>query len=160
MDSIRNKLVPYMDRLWRKLSRNVPPKVHVWQHLLEDLERFRGLKYHQESKIEVAHQVGKDTDQRFRSLAGSVERKIKCAMKYQANLSDPKTKAKQAEVHAIRARKTGEKSKQAKQQKLEAAKRNKTSHIASILDLPEIQGNFPSLLELTVIDRCGAATDG
>ena len=78
-------------------------------------------------------------------------------MKYQANLSDPKTKAKQAEVHALRARKVGEKSKQSKQQKLDAAKRNKTIHIESILILPEIEDDFPSLLELTVIDRVDAA---
>ena len=44
-----------MDRLWRKLSHNVPPKVHAWQHLKQDLTRLRGMKYHQETPVERVH---------------------------------------------------------------------------------------------------------
>ena len=63
----------YLDRLWRKLSRNVPPKVHVWQHLIHDLDKLRGMKSHQEAKLESAHQDGVKTDLRFRAMAGSLD---------------------------------------------------------------------------------------
>ena len=48
---------------------NVPPKVHMWQHLIDDLERTRGMLKLQESKIEVAHQDGRKADLRFRAMA-------------------------------------------------------------------------------------------
>ena len=153
MDSIRTKLVPAMDRLWRKLNKNVPPKVHAWQHLVHYLEALRGMKYHQESKIEVAHRIGKETELQFRSLAGSIKKKIKCALKYQANLMDEATKARQEEVKVSRARNLGEKSKATKAAKAEAAKKQKQADVNAVLNLPEIDGDFPSVLELTVRDR-------
>jgi len=153
MHAIKSKLVPYMDRLWRKLSRNVQPKVHAWQHLVQDLDRLRGMKHHQEAKIEIAHQIGKRTELRFRALAGSIDKKIKCAMKYQANLHDPATRAMQELVRVERSRKLGEKTKARNQLKEADSKRRKHEHLESILTLPEILEDFPSLLELTVRDR-------
>lgn len=50
MDNVR-KLVGMLDRLWRRLLTTVRPKAHAWHHLVQDLERFRGLKHNQESKI-------------------------------------------------------------------------------------------------------------
>jgi hypothetical protein len=147
------KLGIFIDNLWRKLSRNVPPKVHTWQHLIEDLGRLRGMKSHQEAKLETAHQDGVKTDMRFRSLAGSIDKKIKCSVKYQANMTDPATKAKQEEVKASRARKLGAKSKADRQAKENEMKRQKQSHKTSILSLPEITDELPSMLELTVIDQ-------
>ena len=149
-----NALVVKMDRLWRKLSKNTPPKVHAWQHLASDLDRFRGLKYHNESKIEVSHQIGRQTELRFRSMAGSVEKKIKAASKFQANLQDPAMKARQQEINIKRSRNFGTKAKAAKQTKNAETKRAKLNHLQSIILLPEITDSFPSMLELlTVIDR-------
>jgi len=158
MHAIKTKLVPYMDRLWRKLSRNVQPKVHAWQHLVQDLDRLRGMKHHQEAKIEIAHQIGKRTELRFRALAGSIDKKIKCAMKHQANLDDPATRAMQEVVRISRARKLGEKTKARNQLKYEDSKRVKLDHLNSALALPEIEEDFPSLLELTITDRQAEAT--
>jgi hypothetical protein len=147
MDWIR-QLVPKMERLWRKISKNMPPKVHAWHHLVEDLDRLRGMKYHQESKIEVAHQTGKKTDLRFRAMAGSIQKKIKCTTKYQANISDPKVLAKQAEIREKAARKY-----RSNRPAIDSSKRRKSDDIKAIIDLPEIAGDFPNMLELTVIDR-------
>ena len=146
-------LVPRMDRLWRKLAKNTPPKVHMWRHLVEDLERLRGMKYHNESKVEVAHQIGRQTESRFRAMAGSVKRKIKAAMQFQANLADPATKAKIAHIRAARSRQFGDKTKEARQQKKEAAKRLKQDDILAVLNLPEIEDTLLGVLDLTIIDR-------
>ena len=111
------------------------------------------MKHHQESKIEVAHQVGVRTDLRFRAMAGSLQRKIECSMQFQANLQDPATKAAQEEVRQARARKLGEKSKRAQLERKDKAKKAKQDHIASILELPEIEGDFPCNLDLTIADK-------
>ena len=137
----------------KKTHTHTPPKVHAWQHLVLDLDRFRGLKYHNESKIEVSHQVGRQTELRFRAMAGSVEKKIKAASRFQANLQDPAMKARQQEIQQKRSRKFGTKATQAKQAREAQTKRSKLSHIQSILLLPEITESFPSMLELTIIDR-------
>lgn len=153
------KLVSRMDTLWRKLAINVPPKVHAWWHLLKWLERLRGLKSHLENKIEVAHQVGKQTELRFRSMAAAcVDRKIKASMKYQANKLDPKMLARQQEIRDQRSRKLGEKSKAARAADTKEAKRSRQDHIQTIINLPEVEGSFSTMLELAVIDRaeeCG-----
>jgi hypothetical protein len=150
------KLGTLLDNLWRKLSRNVPPKVHVWRHLIEDINRLRGMKYHQESKLETAHQDGVKADLRFRAMAGSITKKIKASLKYQANMAAPAIRAKQEEINQERARKVGEKSKEAKQKRLIDAKRQKSNHRSAILALPEITANLPTMLELTVTDRMHA----
>ena len=74
-------------------------------------------------------------------------------MQFHANLQDPSTKAAQEQVRKGRARKLGEKSKRAKALKSEEAKRLKEDHVAAILALPEIEGDFPCNLDLTIEDR-------
>ena len=59
------KAVNLAAMLWLNVMPTVPMKVHSWQHLLEDLRRFRGLKYHHESHIERAHQIGKKHEKRL-----------------------------------------------------------------------------------------------
>ena len=53
------KCVDRLTDLWLKIMPTVPVKVHSWQHLVEDLERLRGLKEYDDSGIEVYHQVMK-----------------------------------------------------------------------------------------------------
>ncbi len=67
-------------------------------------------------------------------------------------------KARQAEIQQKHARKIGEKSKAARVLKASQAKRKKQNHMQSVLDLPEIADDFPTMLELTVIDRLQAGT--
>jgi hypothetical protein len=124
------------------------------KHLIEDLSRLRGMKHHQESKIEVAHQIGVKTELRFRAMAGSIEKKIKASLKFQANMTDAATRAKQEEVRLSRARRFGEKAKAARLERQEEKKRLKEHHKESVLSLAEIlEGEFHSMLELAVIDQ-------
>lgn len=152
METVRD-VVGKMDGLWRRLAKNTPPKVHAWQHFVLDLERFRGLKQHHESKIEVSHQVGRKTDLRFRAMAGNINKRIQAASKYQANLRDPAMLARQAEIQQQRSRKLGSKAKAAKEMKIVEQKRCKQAHRDAVLDLPEITEDFPSVLQLTIVDR-------
>ena len=142
-----------MDSLWRKLSNNVPPKVHSWQHLKEDLRRLKGMKQHQESPIEVAHQIGGQSSQCFRALAGSTERKIQNELKWDANSKDPAVLATQEGVRAARARNFGPEARAKREKKQAMKKKAKQSHIEEVLSWPELTGKFPSLLELTIEDR-------
>ena len=155
------KVVGMADRLWRRLHRNTPPKVHMWQHLIEDLERFRGLKFHNESPIEVAHQTSMKTDTRYKALAGgrSINKKIGCVSQYEANLKDPRVLAEQARIQKERARKLGEKSKANKELRQQEIKMRRLESIDSILDLPEIEYELPSFLDLLVVDRLAVAAE-
>lgn len=147
-------LVCRMDCLFWKLSRTIPPKVHMRWHLVDDLERLRGMKHHQESKLEVAHQKGVCVDSRFRSMAGNT-RKIVAIAKYEANMDDPATFAVQEQVREARACNFSIKSREKKAVDESEAKRQMDNHIADIMNAPEIDGSFPFLLELTIVDRHG-----
>ena len=153
MKQIREVLLPRLDTLFRKLSRNTPPKVHMWQHLVEDLDRTRGLLKHHENKLEAQHQTGDRIAFQFRRFGAKKEKRVECEMRYQAQLEDPKVKAIQAEVHTNRSRKLGEKAKAEKELRDAKRKENRMLSIQQILDLPPIEEEFPSLLELSVIDR-------
>ena len=86
-------------------------------------------------------------------MAGSLDKKAKATTQYQANLEDPAMKARQVEIQKQRARKLGDKAKAARTAKHAASKRSKLNHIQYVLSLPEITGDFPSLLDLTIVDR-------
>ena len=58
-------VVRLFNKQFREISKTVPPKVHMWSHLLEDLEDLRGLMYHHESFIELMHQEGKRMQRRL-----------------------------------------------------------------------------------------------
>jgi len=84
MDEVRT-LVRLLDNLWRRMFSTVPPpKAHAWWHLVDNLERFRGPKHHQESKIEVSHQVGKRVDLLFWAV-NDIDKKIDCSLRCCAN---------------------------------------------------------------------------
>ena len=51
-------IVEKFNEQWRELFDSVPPKVHMWDHLLDDLKRTRGLLCHHEGFIERMHQDG------------------------------------------------------------------------------------------------------
>ncbi|CAB9516298.1 hypothetical protein SEMRO_773_G200450.1 [Seminavis robusta] len=153
-------VISKLDRLWRKLSVNTPPKVHSWQHLGDNLERLRGMLYHQESKIEVAHQVGKATDLRFRALGGNIERKIACSLQYQANLADPQVKSAQEEVRAARARNFSEDSKRKRQDQAESKKKVRTQCLHDIVEAEELEGEYSSMIELLMADQRQATSSG
>ena len=58
LDQAEDIINKYNDQ-WQEIFETVPPKVHMWDHLLEDLKRTGGLLFHQEGFIEIQHQEGK-----------------------------------------------------------------------------------------------------
>ena len=120
------------------------PKAHAWWHLLDDLERLRGLKYHQESKIEVSHQVGRRIDLLFHAV-NDVEKKIECSLKYQHTSAKPSMLKIQSDVKEKRSRKR------------KAADDNGDADVQNrhreLLLLAEIVEHFPSLQQLSVAAR-------
>jgi soluble cytochrome b562 len=79
------KCVDRLTALWKKLMPTIPVKVHSWQHLVEDLERLRGMKEYDDSGIEVYHQVMKKHHRRVGNL-GNFEKKINSILKAGGNL--------------------------------------------------------------------------
>lgn len=143
-------LVPLMDNLWRKMTTSRPVKAHMWFHFIDDLERFRGMKHHHESKAETAHQDGRKLEMILRNVA-DIEEKIDVGLKYIATKEDPNLQGKQRQVHLERSRRFKDTSKRLKNKQLR--KRQKTVDIESVLELPEITDHYPSLLELGKLDR-------
>lgn len=139
------KLVGMLDRLWRRLFQTVPPKAHAWWHLLVDLERLRGLKSHQESKIEVAHQVGKKIDLLFRAV-NDINKKIDASLAHQHTMNKASMQMIQATVKEKRSR---------KRNREEGNDDSNGEHHGRLqtLSLPEIDAFFPTLKELAKIDR-------
>jgi len=139
------RLVETIDRLWRKLMPTVPPKAHAWWHLLDDLERLRGLKHHSESKIEVAHQVGRRIDLLFRSV-NDMTKKIECGMRFQYTSEKASLQSIQADVKESRSRKR-------KADVLEDQEDDRHRQMLLLLELPEIVDEFKSLEQMSVDDR-------
>ena len=141
------RLVNIMDRLWRRLLPTVPPKAYAWQHLVVDLDRFRGLKHHSESKIEVSQQVGRRVDLMFRSV-NDLDKKIESSLRCQHTLAKPSTLQIQQQVKASRSRK-----RTAVALNQEDGDGDRHGQMMALLNLPEIVDDFPSLDALVIADR-------
>jgi len=148
------RLVGMLDRLWRRIMETVPPKAHAWWHLLEDLERLRGLKHHSESKIEKAHQDGRRIDLLFRGV-NDVEKKIIASLRYQHTMVKPDMKMLQAKVKEKRSRKRKASIVDAdNEDDVNVVDRHRD--ILLLLEMPEVNDPFPSLKELAVSGRKSA----
>ena len=77
-------------------------------------------------------------------------------MKFEANLKDDAVKASAKEIKEKRARQFGEKTKAKRQLAADKKKQRKLADIEEILALPEIEDDFPSMQELTIVDRLQA----
>jgi len=93
------KLINMLDRLHRKVMETVPPRAHAWWHLLDDLDRLRGLKHHAESKIEKAHQDGHRVDLLFRGV-NDIQKKIEGSLRYQHTMVKAEMRVLQEKVKA------------------------------------------------------------
>jgi len=131
----------------------VPPKAHAWWHLLEDLDRFRGLKHHSESKIEKSHQDGRRVDLLFWGV-NDVEKKIVASLRYQHTMAKPDMKMLQAKVKQSRKRKATPAVAEE-----DDSDRDRHAGILLLLSLPEIDDEFPSLTELAVAGRKAVVND-
>ena len=137
-------LINILDRLWRRLLPAVPPKAHALWHLLDDLGRLRGLKHHSESKIEVAHQVGRKVDLSFRSV-NDIDKKIECSLRHQHTMGKASMQLTQAELKESRSRKRPATAIDDDEQ--EADRHGK---ILELSNLPEIVEVFPTLESLAI----------
>jgi len=148
-DSDIGKLQVAVDRLvdlYLRIMPNCPMKLHmIATHLVPHVKQFRGLKSHHESHIERAHQQGV-RDRRRLGVLGSYERKTVSALKTETTANKPEVLAMVADTEAQRKRKR-------KAAVLEEAGAGvvveaRLAYLGSVLDLPAIVTEFPSLLEL------------
>jgi len=112
---------------------------------LEDLERLRGLKHYQESKIEVAHQVGKRVDLMFCAV-NDTEKKIECSLRFQHTMEKASMRLIQEEAKDKQSRKRTT-------DEIEQHDNDRASQLLLLLMLPEIDDEFPTLLKLAVVGR-------
>ena len=78
---------------------------------------------------------------------------MEAEMKFQANLEDVDMIAAGKAVHEQRKRKWGEKTMAKRMEKADRRKQNKELSIDEIISMPEIDEDFPSMLQLTMRDR-------
>jgi len=127
------------------MFKTVPPKAHAMWHLLNDLERFRGMKYHQESKIEEAHQIGKRIDLLFRAV-NDIDKKIDCTMRHQHTGDKASMKVIQAAVKEDRSRKRTTAI-------VEDEDNDRRTQLLLLLTLDEIVDDFPPLMDVAIEAR-------
>jgi hypothetical protein len=144
-DSDLAKLQVAVDRLvdlYLKILPNCPMKLHmIATHLVPHVKQFRGLKSHHESHIERAHQQG-IRDRRRLGVLGSYERKTISALKTEATANKAEVVAMAEDTQRRRKRKAA-----VLEGEVQEAE-NRLSYLDSVLDLPAIVAEFPSLLQL------------
>jgi len=141
------KLEIAVDRLvalYLKLLPNCPMKLHmIATHLVPHVKQFRGLKSHHESHIERAHQQGV-RDRRRLGVLGSFSKKTISALKSEATANKAEVVAMAEDTQARRRRR------KRKAGVLEGAAPGdeRQAYLDSVLELPAIVAEFPSLLDL------------
>lgn len=129
--------------LWKNIMPTVPVKVHMWQHLLSDLQRFRGLKSHNDSHIERAHQVGVKDNRRYCGLR-NFQMKTEAILKGRATVQ-------KSEVQSM-LKDTEDKQRRNKKPRVDSKEQVSVTarqvYLRSILNLPPTVEKFPSLDEL------------
>ncbi len=96
--AVAKKVVALFNKMWRLMFKMVPPKTHMWEHLLENLERTRGMKFHNENPGEQEHQIAVALEKQFGNR--NTEKKINSQLQARANKLNPKVQARQREVAA------------------------------------------------------------
>ena len=112
--------------------------------MVEDLERLRGLKEYDDSNIEVYHQVMKKHNRRVGNL-GDFQKKTKSILKSEKTSSKRQVQEAHGLVEANRKRNKRTRIDSKQQQ----SALNRSEYLKSILGLPPIQEEFPSLDELS-----------
>jgi hypothetical protein len=131
--------------LWKNLMPTVPMKVHAWQHLMDDLEKYRGLKSHHEQEIERAHQDGKKHERRFASLR-DFKKKTEAGLRLNLTAVSAGVQAMVADTEAkSKSRKGGRKR---KADAISEEEDDRATYLKSILRLPPLTSRFQSLHEL------------
>ena len=139
------KAIKLATRMWQRLMPTIPMKVHAWQHLMDDLEKYRGLKSHHEQEIERAHQDGKKHERRFASLR-DFKKKTEAGLRLNLTAVSAGVQAMVADTDAkSKARRGGRKR---KADAISAEEEDRADYLKSILQLPPLTSHFESLHEL------------
>lgn len=138
------QIVVLFHKIWRCMFPSVPPKTHMWVHLLEHLDRTRGLKFHTESPVEVEHQTGKRDERRF----GNRDRakKVLTMLQSRANKKLPAVLEQQEEVAMASKRKFRDGTGHQKNKKQKRAK-------ATIDDLEKLAEGYTKLESVEQLEK-------
>lgn len=128
-------------KLWRNLMPTIPMKVHAWQHLREDLQRFRGLKSHTDHGIERAHQAGQRHAKRLACIR-DFEKKTLNILRQDATARAPEVIAMKEDTEAKKRKRKIDTSKRREQEDL------RTDYIRLVVNLPEFDTDLPTLIQL------------
>lgn len=153
-DMVKARLVVRLfHKQFREISETAPPRVHMWSHLLEDLEELRGLMHHQEGFIELMHQEGKCMQRRFGGVRDGIL-KIEDSTR-QASAQKQASQAKIDEVNLKAKRKLSEATK-AKQEEAVARRKEKLQELEDAVLESETINSFADILELHIqgLDIC------
>ena len=136
------KVISSAATLWRNLMPTIPMKVHGWQHLLEDLKRFRGLKSHNEHGIERAHQIGKKHDKR-----------LACLREFEKKHMNILRHTQTSKLQAVIAMDADTETKRRKRKKDNTPhglvkQQERTKYIKDVVNLPPFLHDIPTLISL------------
>jgi hypothetical protein len=132
--------------MWHKLMPTIPMKVHVWHHLKEDLEKYRGLESHHEQQVERAHQIGKKNERRLGAVK-DFEKKTMVILKHNQTTS---SNGVQAKIDDTYKQSKGRNRKRKIADVDEDPKAERAAYLKSILQLPELTNKFDTLRKLQV----------
>jgi len=138
--------------LWKKLMPTVPMKVHAWQHFLEDIKHFRGLKSHNEQGIERAHQTGKQHDKRLACLR-EYEKKALNILKFTATSQSEGVRAMHEDALAKKKKRKHHADGRAEKST------SRKSYILEVVNLPLFEANIPSLIQLAKATMTGQQSE-
>ena len=125
--------------LWSNLMPTIPMKVHCWTHLIEDLRRLRGLKFHNDHGIEREHQRGVKNNKRVACIR-DFEKKTSNIMRHTATGSAPEVISMEKD--------TVSKKRKRHPTSIPDYSKDRILYLYSVPKLAPITANIPSMLEL------------
>jgi hypothetical protein len=135
--------------MWHRLLPTIPMKVHVWHHLKEDLEKYRGLESHHEQQIERAHQDGKKNERRLGALQ-DFEKKAVVILKHICTTTSTGVQAKIADTKK-QSKGRSRKRKRDGVEDVDSVQAERIKYLQSILQLPELTDSFKTLHQLEIV---------
>jgi hypothetical protein len=139
------KTIRMAKALWRDLMPTIPMKIHAWEHLIEDLEQYRGMKSHQESQIERAHQNGVKQERRL-CCVRDFKKKTQAIQRLAATSELPAVKAQVADT------KSKMKKRKRRREEIDSTAEERLAYLAAVTALPRFEGRLPSLIDLMKSD--------
>ena len=118
----------------------------MWDHLVVDLRRLRGMGSHHEHFIEVEHQIGKTLGLRFAPVK-DLHQKLKAIVQARANSLKPEVVQYEREINQPTRKRPSQNT-----EALEGKKQKKTDDLETLLKDPTVTV-LQTILELHVESR-------